>query len=65
MVMMIFLTVRSPLDFDEDGIQDYLDLDSDNDGIYDLQEAVSGALDANLDGIIDGEILEIMDFLMI
>ena len=44
----------SPLDFDEDGIQDYLDLDSDNDGIYDLQEAVSGALDANLDGIIDG-----------
>jgi hypothetical protein len=44
----------SPLDFDSDGIQDYLDLDSDNDGIYDLQEAVSGALDTNLDGIIDG-----------
>jgi gliding motility-associated-like protein len=44
----------SPLDFDEDGIQDYLDLDSDNDGIYDLQEAVSGALDANSDGVIDG-----------
>ena len=44
----------SPLDFDEDGVQDYLDLDSDNDGIYDLQEAVTDALDANLDGIIDG-----------
>ncbi len=42
------------LDFDGDGIQNYLDLDSDNDGIYDLVESGSNAIDANLDGIIDG-----------
>jgi hypothetical protein len=45
----------TPTDIDGDGILDYLDLDSDNDGIYDLHE--SGALelvfDGNLDGIID------------
>ena len=45
----------NPSDFDDDGVLDYLDLDSDNDGIYDLHE--SGALeyvsDNNLDGIID------------
>ena len=31
-----------------------LDLDSDNDGIFDLQESLSNGLDSNLDGIIDG-----------
>ena len=44
----------TPLDFDEDSIPDYLDLDSDNDGIYDLHE--SGALnfitDDDLNGLI-------------
>jgi hypothetical protein len=35
-------------------IYDYLDLDSDNDGIYDLVESGSGAVDANNDGIVDG-----------
>ncbi|TND03509.1 MAG: hypothetical protein FD123_3930 [Bacteroidetes bacterium] len=39
-------------DTDGDGIPDYLDLDSDNDGITDVIEA--GGTDANGDGIIDG-----------
>jgi len=41
-------------DTDGDGIADYLDLDSDNDGIFDLHEAGHGAADANNDGVIDG-----------
>ncbi len=45
-------------DFDGDGTINSLDLDSDNDGIYDIVEAgvldVSGVNDANNDGIIDG-----------
>jgi gliding motility-associated-like protein len=40
-------------DIDYDGVEDYLDLDSDNDGIYDLTESGSNAVDANNDGIID------------
>ena len=43
-----------PVDSDGDSVPDYLDLDSDNDGIYDLVESGSKAMDANLDGIIDG-----------
>ncbi len=39
-------------DFDNDGIPNYRDLDSDNDGILDVREA--GGTDANRDGIIDG-----------
>ncbi|RZJ65778.1 MAG: T9SS type B sorting domain-containing protein [Flavobacterium sp.] len=41
-------------DTDNDSIPDYLDLDSDNNGIYDLVESGSGAADANNNGIIDG-----------
>ncbi len=41
-------------DFDGDNVPDYLDLDSDNDGIYDVFESGSGALDADLNGIVDG-----------
>lgn len=41
-----------PVDTDGDGIEDYLDLDSDNDGIPDIVEA--GGVDANNDGIVDG-----------
>ena len=44
----------TPVDSDGDLVPDYLDLDSDNDGIYDLAEAGSSAADANNDGIIDG-----------
>ncbi|PKV49251.1 gliding motility-associated-like protein [Aquimarina sp. MAR_2010_214] len=43
-------------DFDRDEVPNYLDLDSDNDGIYDLVEAGFGNLDANGDGIVDGAI---------
>lgn len=42
------------LDIDGDGILNSLDLDSDNDGIFDLDEAGHTATDANADGIIDG-----------
>ena len=41
-------------DTDNDGVANYLDLDSDNDGIYDLAEAGHTANDLNNDGIIDG-----------
>ncbi len=39
-------------DFDGDGVPNYLDLDSDNDGIPDVVEA--GGTDANNDGKLDG-----------
>ena len=41
------------MDIDNDGIPNYLDLDSDNDGIYDIDEAGNGSLDTNNDGMID------------
>lgn len=45
-------------DTDGDGISNELDLDSDNDGIYDLMESGAlnelGVVDSNNDGIIDG-----------
>ncbi|MGO4770191.1 T9SS type B sorting domain-containing protein [Flavobacterium sp. W22_SRS_FK3] len=43
-----------PLDFDNDNVPNYLDLDSDNDGIYDLTESGSNAAYANFSGIIGG-----------
>ncbi|RXP44802.1 gliding motility-associated C-terminal domain-containing protein [Lutibacter sp. HS1-25] len=42
-----------PIDNDNDKVPDYLDLDSDNDGIYDLEESNSNLPDLNFDGIID------------
>lgn len=42
-----------PADTDSDGIPDYLDLDADNDGIFDLFEANHNLSDTNLDGVID------------
>ena len=42
-----------PADTDIDGIPDYLDLDSDNDGIFDLFEAAHNLPDSDLDGVID------------
>jgi gliding motility-associated-like protein len=50
----IFEPITSPMDTDGDNVPDYLDLDSDNDGIYDLIESGSQALDNNKNGIIDG-----------
>ncbi|WP_407322584.1 hypothetical protein R5O11_07830 [Tenacibaculum maritimum] len=40
-------------DTDGDGIPNYLDLDSDNDGCNDVVE--SGGVDANNDGVLDGD----------
>ncbi|MBU2940905.1 T9SS type A sorting domain-containing protein [Lacinutrix sp. C3R15] len=40
------------LDFDNDGVPNHFDLDSDNDGIFDVVE--SGGIDANNDGYADG-----------
>lgn len=45
------LTVEYIADIDGDGIDNYLDLDSDNDGIWDVVEA--GGTDANKDAFID------------
>lgn len=41
-------------DSDSDNIPNFLDLDSDNDGISDLMEAGHTAMDVNMNGIIDG-----------
>jgi gliding motility-associated-like protein len=49
----IFEPITNPIDSDLDGVPDYLDLDSDNDGIYDLVESGSNALDANKNGVLD------------
>ncbi|TGD58083.1 T9SS type B sorting domain-containing protein [Flavobacterium humi] len=38
----------TPIDTDTDGVPDYLDTDSDNDGIYDLDESIA---DTDADGI--------------
>lgn len=40
-------------DSDTDGVPDYLDLDSDNDGIFDLVESGCGAADADYNGQIE------------
>ncbi|HTE33584.1 MAG TPA: hypothetical protein VK666_24550, partial [Chryseolinea sp.] len=44
--------INDYFDFDRDAVPDFLDLDSDNDGITDCIEA--GGNDANKDGIVDG-----------
>ena len=50
----MFLTTNYPVDSDGDGVNDYLDLDSDNDGIFDLEESgATSVSDTNLDGKID------------
>ncbi|NRD24966.1 hypothetical protein HNV10_17075, partial [Winogradskyella litoriviva] len=53
----VFVMAAPNIDFnctdtDGDTVPDYLDLDSDNDGIYDVDEV--GGTDANNDGIADG-----------
>ena len=42
------------VDTDTDGVPNYLDLDSDNDGIYDVVEDGKGTLDTNNDGVVNG-----------
>ncbi|MFY9241679.1 MAG: IgGFc-binding protein, partial [Polaribacter sp.] len=48
-----FTGITINIDTDNDGIPNYLDLDSDNDGIFDLVEANHSGIDANNDGILD------------
>ena len=48
-----------PSDTDLDGILNFIDIDSDNDGIFDLEESGHGLLDENFDGFIDNAILTI------
>ncbi|MFM2375578.1 MAG: hypothetical protein RLZZ165_675, partial [Bacteroidota bacterium] len=45
--------LSNDINFDGDAIPNYLDLDSDNDGIADIAEALNGTLDINNDGMID------------
>ena len=53
----------TPIDSDLDGVSDYLDLDSDNDGIYDLFETGQLGLlsDTDFNGIVDGPIMNFGD----
>ena len=44
------------IDRDQDQLADFLDLDSDGDGIVDLVENGRGALDVNNDGKVDGSV---------
>ncbi|ULC59917.1 choice-of-anchor D domain-containing protein [Flaviramulus sp. BrNp1-15] len=44
----------TPLDSDSDGIPDYLEVDSNNDGVYDIEETIYAGYDVDGDGIIDG-----------
>ncbi|MGF1534767.1 MAG: gliding motility-associated C-terminal domain-containing protein [Bernardetiaceae bacterium] len=55
-LLEFILTGSTFVDTDGDLVADHLDLDSDNDGIFDLVEAGHGALDANNDGRVDGDV---------
>ncbi|WP_428657891.1 hypothetical protein [Runella sp.] len=51
----VHTTTNTPKDTDGDGVPDYLDLDADNDSIFDLYEGGgTGYTDANSDGVVDG-----------
>jgi len=50
----IFGTGITAADTDGDGVPNYLDLDSDNNGVYDLTESGAAIPDANNNGIIEG-----------
>lgn len=45
--------VQDAYDRDRDGNPDFLDIDADNDGIYDITEAGQGAVDTNNDGVFN------------
>jgi gliding motility-associated-like protein len=49
-----FIKINTDNDYNNIPMSDVFDLDSDNDGIFDLVESGSNAIDANKDGIIDG-----------
>ena len=48
-------------DFDGDNLPDYLDIDSDNDGIFDVDEGGDGNLVTNDEGVIDGNVIRFSD----
>ena len=48
-----FTGITTNIDTDNDNIPNYLDLDADNDGIFDLVEANHAGTDANNDGVLD------------
>ena len=49
------LSTPLPKNSDQDGVPDYLDLDSDNDGLSDMKESgIAGISDINNEGVADG-----------
>ena len=52
----IFDSLCPAIDTDNDGYLNYLDLDSDNDGIYDIVEAGNGANDTDHDGMTENAV---------
>ncbi len=52
-IQITVISTPACLDSDNDGVPNDLDIDADNDGIFDIIEAGNGALDTNNDGIID------------
>ena len=53
----IFNIINQPLDTDGDTIFNFLDIDSDNDGIFDLVESGHGLPDTDFNGMIDNAII--------
>lgn len=58
-----FSAIVSAVDSDGDGIPDFLDLDADNNGVFDTLEGGTGALDTNFDGRVDGTFFGVNGFL--
>lgn len=52
----VFDITITPLDTDNDTLFNFLDVDSDNDGIFDLEESGHGLPDTDFDGMIDNAI---------
>jgi gliding motility-associated-like protein len=50
----VFTIGMAIADMDNDGVPNYLDLDADNNGIYDLTESGANPTDANNNGVLDG-----------
>jgi len=49
-------TAITPVNTDGTGGADYLDLDADDDGVFDIVESGSNLIDANTDGMTDGTV---------
>ncbi|WP_340076728.1 gliding motility-associated C-terminal domain-containing protein [Leptobacterium sp. I13] len=55
-VDMNYIGGISPQNTDGTDMPDFVDLDSDNDGVFDIVESGNGSLDTNNDGITDGTV---------